>query len=147
MIQFRTARGLMRGAGAFLTALAGRNAAEAAAPIGPAIAPARSAHPAPRPSVELNRCPVCRAAFRGSRICSRCGADLGALMRLTVRAWQMRQSARRALIACDFDAAHDLALEAQGIQATAGGDSIRRVSACLRGVRGSEVAGARGEPR
>lgn len=43
------------------------------------------------------RCPTCRALWRGVIICGRCGADLSALMRTAMRAWEMREAARRAL--------------------------------------------------
>jgi hypothetical protein len=43
------------------------------------------------------RCPVCQAQFRGTVACSRCGADLRRLMRLTVCAHAARQAARGAL--------------------------------------------------
>ena len=44
-------------------------------------------------------CPTCRAAWRGVVTCSRCGADLTALMRVAARAWELRQAARTALCA------------------------------------------------
>jgi predicted amidophosphoribosyltransferase len=78
-----------------------------------------------------NRCPVCNARFRGSRICSRCGADLEPLMRLTVRAWQLRQSARQALHDRNFGRALELASEAQGTQDTGSGEALRLLAAWL----------------
>src|SRR5262249_8162889 len=42
-------------------------------------------------------CPTCRAAWRGVATCPRCGTDLMALMRIAVRAWELRQAARAAL--------------------------------------------------
>lgn len=44
------------------------------------------------------RCPTCRAAWREVAICPRCGTDLTSLMRVAVRAWQLREAARRALL-------------------------------------------------
>ena len=79
-----------------------------------------------------NRCPVCQARFRGSRICSRCGADLEPLMLLTVRAWQLRQAARRALDAGDFERTIELAIEAQSTQRTESGEALRLLGAWLR---------------
>jgi len=46
-------------------------------------------------------CPTCRAAWRGVATCPRCGTDLTALMRVAVRAWELRQAARAALCAGD----------------------------------------------
>jgi predicted amidophosphoribosyltransferase len=44
-------------------------------------------------------CPTCRAAWRGATACPRCGTDLTVLMRVAVRAWELRQAARAALCA------------------------------------------------
>jgi predicted amidophosphoribosyltransferase len=46
-------------------------------------------------------CPTCRAAWRGAVMCPRCGTDLTALMRVAVRAWELRQATRAALCAGD----------------------------------------------
>jgi hypothetical protein len=43
------------------------------------------------------RCPTCHAPWRGAPVCPRCGADLALLMRLAVKAWQLREEARTAL--------------------------------------------------
>ena len=50
-----------------------------------------------RPASAAMTCPTCRAAWRGVATCPRCGTDLTALMRVAVRAWQLRQAARAAL--------------------------------------------------
>jgi len=47
------------------------------------------------------RCPTCRAPWRGVTTCARCGTDLAALMRVAVRAWELREAARTALCAGD----------------------------------------------
>jgi hypothetical protein len=44
-------------------------------------------------------CPTCRAAWRGATACPRCGTDLTALMRVAVRARELRQAACAALCA------------------------------------------------
>lgn len=46
-------------------------------------------------------CPTCRAPWRGATICGRCGADLSALIRTTMRAWELREAARQALFEDD----------------------------------------------
>ena len=81
-------------------------------------------------------CPVCRARFRGARICSRCGADLGPLMRLSVAAWRLREAARDSLAAGDFASAYRLAARAQRLQVTGEGRALCLLSAWLaeRGV-------------
>ena len=50
---------------------------------------------------EAFRCPTCRTQWRGVTICPRCGSDLTALMRVAVRAWELREAARGALCAGD----------------------------------------------
>ena len=66
-------------------------------------------------------CPVCRARFRGSSQCSRCGADLTALMLLAAHAYVMRQAARQSLRQGDWQAALDAAQAAQRLHSTAEG--------------------------
>jgi len=78
-----------------------------------------------------NQCPVCQARFRGARLCSRCGADLGPLMSLAVLAWQRRQAARQAFQASDFGRAADLAAEAQQLHSTPDGERLRLLAAWL----------------
>jgi hypothetical protein len=78
---------------------------------------------------ELLRCPVCRAGFRATALCSRCGADLTRLMGLAASAWRFRESARRALRERDFAAARDLAAQAQRLHATPAGRSVWLVAA------------------
>ena len=62
-----------------------------------------------RPASAAMACPTCRAAWRGVTTCPRCGTDLTALMRVAVRAWELRQATRAALCAGDR-AAEALAL-------------------------------------
>jgi predicted amidophosphoribosyltransferase len=62
-----------------------------------------------RPASAAMACPTCRAAWRGVATCPRCGTDLTALMRVAVRAWELRQATRAALCAGDR-AAEALAL-------------------------------------
>jgi predicted amidophosphoribosyltransferase len=78
-----------------------------------------------------NQCPVCRARFRGSRFCSRCGADLSPLMLLAAEAWQLRAAARSSLQVGEFERARQLASEAQNLQFTSAGESLKLVSAWL----------------
>jgi hypothetical protein len=126
----QVAHALVRAASAFLSALARPNGGESlvrARP--PGRAPGWPA--SPTGGVE-NRCPVCQARFRGARFCSRCGADLEPLMRLTVKAWQLRQAARQALDAGDAERARGLAMEAQGVQRTENGEALRLLGAWLK---------------
>lgn len=76
-------------------------------------------------------CPVCQARFRGSRLCSRCGVDLGPLMILAVQAWQLRQQARCAVAGGDFARARRLAGRAQALHATPSGASLARLARWL----------------
>lgn len=77
------------------------------------------------------RCPVCRAAFRGTRECSRCGADLAPLMALTAEAFRCRQAARRALLHADFRRAAELAQRAESLRGTPQGRRLRALAAWL----------------
>jgi len=82
--------------------------------------------------IEPEQCPVCRARFRCARICSRCGADLSPLMRLSVEAWRLREAARDSLAAGDLASAYRLAARAQRLQVTGEGGALCLLSAWLR---------------
>ena len=69
-------------------------------------------------------CPVCRARFRGSSLCSRCGADLTALMLLEAHAYVLRQSARQSLRRGDCRAALASSQAAQRLHATSEGSLL-----------------------
>jgi hypothetical protein len=79
----------------------------------------------------LMRCPVCRAKFRGSRQCSRCGADLGGIMILSARAQLYRANARKSLYALHFEKAHELAAAAQKTHATETGKKLLLLTSWL----------------
>lgn len=81
--------------------------------------------------IAASQCPVCRARFRGARVCSRCGADLTSLMLLAGRAWRLRESARQALGAGDAERAREAASLAETIQHTRGGAFLRALAAWL----------------
>ena len=48
------------------------------------------------------RCPVCRAGFRGTTTCSRCGTDLRPVMYIAAEAWAAQERCRAALAAGDL---------------------------------------------
>ncbi|MCP4663332.1 MAG: hypothetical protein GY856_48690 [bacterium] len=79
-------------------------------------------------------CPVCRARFRGTRECSRCGADLEPLMILAVRGHHAREAARRALERGEVVRAHELATAAQSLHATPEGRRLCRLTAWWFGL-------------
>jgi predicted amidophosphoribosyltransferase len=81
------------------------------------------------------RCPVCQARFRGARICSRCGADLEAVMRLALRAWRFREAARRAIARGTYSQAVDLVSSAERLHSTRRGESLLALSAWLNADR------------
>jgi predicted amidophosphoribosyltransferase len=83
------------------------------------------------------QCPVCRARFRGTRLCSRCGADLTPLMLLTARAWHLRERAREALRASDAAGALRAAAGAEKTQHTPAGAALLAV-ARLAGAENSD---------
>jgi uridine phosphorylase len=80
-------------------------------------------------------CPVCRARFRGESECSRCGADLTTLMRLQVYAWQLRQTARQAILVGDPARAQTLAARAEKIHHTEPGERLAEFSSWLSECR------------
>ena len=99
---------------------------------------------------ESPKCPVCQARFRGSGTCSRCGADLESLMLLIAKAYQLRQDARRALQAGDYERAQRLASKAQATCSTQRGEDLRLLSSWLLRIvgatSGSALAGASPRP-
>jgi hypothetical protein len=136
----------VRAASAFLSTL-GRRTPQTA-PVKLLDAPRTSISSGLRETAGVdNRCPVCQARFRGSRICSRCGADLEPLMLLTVKAWQLRQAARQALDAGDAGRALGLAVEAQGTQNTGSGEDLRLLGAWLNLKPGRAASSSYSLPR
>ena len=81
---------------------------------------------------ESVRCPVCRAKFRGTRQCSRCGADLTAIMVLSARAQGYRANAKKSLYALNFEKAHGLAATAQREHATETGRKLLLLTSWLK---------------
>jgi predicted amidophosphoribosyltransferase len=80
----------------------------------------------------VSGCPVCRAGFRGTAVCPRCGADLARVMSLAVRAWRSRESARDALAAEAWASARELASQAQRLHDTPAGRSLLAVALCAK---------------
>ena len=80
---------------------------------------------------ETERCPVCRARFRGTRQCSRCGADLAAIMVLSLSAQRHRENARKSLYDLNFAKAHKLAAAAQKAHATESGRKLLLLTSWL----------------
>jgi len=76
-------------------------------------------------------CPVCRARFRGSSECSRCGADLKTIMSLQASAWRLREAARQALTNGDPAKARVLASMAEVLHHTPAGSRIKSLSSWL----------------
>lgn len=77
-------------------------------------------------------CPVCRARFRSASQCSRCGADLTALMLLASHAYRLRQKARQALRRGDCRAALLCVESAQRLQATPEGNLLKWIASISR---------------
>ena len=80
---------------------------------------------------EPPKCPVCQARFRGSAICSRCGADLQPLFLLIDHAYRLRQSARKAIETGDVGRAQELAAEAESVCSTERGRELWLLSSWL----------------
>ena len=81
---------------------------------------------------ESLRCPVCRAKFRGTSQCSRCGADLTRLMKLSISAHHCRTNARKSLFVLDFEKAHEFAATAQKKHATEKGRKLLLLTSWLK---------------
>jgi hypothetical protein len=89
-------------------------------------------------------CPTCRAPWRGVTVCPRCGSDLAALMRVAVKAWELREAARVALCAGDRPAqALDLAREACQLHTTRQGQCLLALALVAAGhmAAGHELMG------
>jgi hypothetical protein len=82
---------------------------------------------------------VCQASFRGTRLCSRCGVDLGPLMVLAITAWQRRRDARQAIATSDYVRAIELVDEAEGFQGTLRGRALRTLAAWLLAKSGAPI--------
>jgi hypothetical protein len=80
------------------------------------------------------RCSTCRAPWRGVTICARCGTDLTALMRVAVRAWELREAAR-ALLSQDERAAEAVAVAqaACRLHTTPHGQRLLALALCKAG--------------
>lgn len=75
-------------------------------PSGPPAVPAAPLPPPP------GACPVCRARFRSTRECTRCGADLAPLHRTLAQAYLLRRHACHHLTSGDIPTAARLLLAA-----------------------------------
>ena len=72
-------------------------------------------------------CPVCRARFRETGQCPRCGADLTPLMLLAAHAYALRHLARQALKSGDALAALESARAAQSLHSTSEGGHLQLI--------------------
>lgn len=69
-------------------------------------------------------CPTCRAPWRETSECPRCGSDLAPLMRVCAAAWRHRRDAAAALAAGQWSDAIHHASEAQQLQRTDAGNDL-----------------------
>jgi len=74
---------------------------------------------------------VCRAGFRQSSQCSRCAADLGPLMRLSLQAYRLRDRCRSHLESDHPQEALRLAQEAESLCSTPSGQALGRLARLL----------------
>jgi len=88
-------------------------------------------------------CPVCRASFRGTRECSRCGADLRPLMVLRGKAYLLRRASREAIRSGDFTRAGELAQRAERFCGTETGRKLVLLAKWLVASRKPLRAGGR----
>ncbi len=66
----------------------------------------------------MERCPVCRARFRGESRCRRCHADLETIERISSQADRLTACAVQAASRGAFEQAHSLALRATALRST-----------------------------
>ena len=85
-------------------------------------------------AIDNDCCPVCSARFRGTKICSRCGADLAPLMHLAAEAYRLRRAARYAVHGGDFSGAYFLSRRAEELCSTEAGRELHSLTALLAGT-------------
>ena len=103
----------------------------------PSSMPPAATHPASAAMA----CPTCRSVWRGAATCPRCGTDLTALMRVAVRAWELRQATRVALCAGDRPAeALALAHAACQLHTTPDGQRLLALALLVNGQRAEASA-------
>jgi len=66
----------------------------------------------------MQRCPNCRARYRGGENCPRCGMELSALIRLETRVQQLQRAAVHSMCQGDCSSAQTILQQALGLQAT-----------------------------
>ncbi len=93
------------------------------------------------------RCPVCQVRFRGAWECSRCGADLTALMLLAAHAYNLRQAAQQSLSSGDSHTALASVQAAQGLHSTAEGNLLQLVCAAAADALGGRGQGSGSKQR
>lgn len=86
---------------------------------------------------------MCRARYRGVRVCTRCGADLAPLMSLELAAAAARAAARDALERGDAVAGKERAARAQWLCETRAGKGLELLAKWLAGR--VERGGSRGD--
>jgi len=64
----------------------------------------------------MERCPICRARFKGAAVCYRCGTDLTILLRIEAQAAALEQRAVAWLAAGDAATARQTAQQALALQ-------------------------------
>ena len=94
-----------------------------------------------RPGGFILGCPVCRASFRGEVTCSRCGADLQAVMTIAASAYRLRRAASAAILSNDAQRAERLAAEAQAMLSTPSGRRLLVLARVLARGFGCLLAG------
>jgi len=79
-------------------------------------------------------CPTCRAPWRETPECPRCGSDLAPLMRIAAAAWRHRRAALAALEAGAWSEALDHAREAAQLHRVEGGEGLVFLAGLVAGA-------------
>lgn len=81
----------------------------------------------------MERCPVCKASYKGRSPCRRCGADLSLLAHVEETAARCLEDARRALADADYERAFALARRSLSLRRTPEALDILEQAALLTG--------------
>lgn len=80
---------------------------------------------------ETLKCPVCRASFKETKECTRCGADIKPLMTVTAKAYVLRKAARDLMFLGDLDRSLEFAEKAQKLHRTDAGGKLKLLNKWL----------------
>jgi len=81
----------------------------------------------------MERCPTCKAPYKGKQYCHRCGTDLGRLLEIRDQAGRHHEHALAAFSNGDFQQMHYHARRACGLYRTPASEKLLACAAILSG--------------